>query len=122
MLLHRRDGEYWSLPGGALEPGEFLEPARRELFEKTGLTVEELELLTVCSGLDRLGFEHTYPNGDRIHNATALYLATGVRGEPRTDGEEERDVCYPSSVDGLSAMPSAAKHMPTETLQNYPRI
>ncbi|MGB3632989.1 MAG: NUDIX domain-containing protein [Rubrobacteraceae bacterium] len=76
----------------AIEPGEsFVQAARRELFEETTLTAEKLELLTICSGP---GFEHTYPNGDRIHNVTAIYLATGVRGEARADGVEGRDVRY----------------------------
>ena len=108
LLLHRTDGNYWSLPGGSMEPGESLEgTARRELFEETGLTAEKLELLTVCSGP---GFDHTYPNGDRIHNVAAIYLATGVRGEPRADGVEGRDVRY-FPTDDLPDMSPAARRM-----------
>ena len=115
LLLHRRDGDYWSLPGGSMEPGESLEQtARREFFEETGLVAEKLELLTTCSGP---GFEHTYPNGDRIHNVAAIYLATGVRGEPRADGVEGRDVRY-FPTDDLPGMPPAAKLMLTAALES----
>ena len=108
LLLHRSDGDYWSLPGGALEPGESLEQAaRRELYEETDLTVERLELVTMCSGPD---FEHTYPNGDRIHNVTAVYLATGVRVEPWADGIEGLEVCY-FLIKNLPTMSQAARRM-----------
>ncbi|CAN5664938.1 NUDIX hydrolase [soil metagenome] len=115
LLLHRRDGDYWSLPGGSMEPGEsFVQTARRELFEETTLTAEKLKLLTICSGP---GFEHTYPNGDRIHNVTATYLATGVRGEARADGVEGRDVCY-FPTDDLPEIPPAAERMLIAALES----
>ncbi len=106
LLQLRRDDGRWSLPGGALEPGEALqEAARRELFEETGLVAEDLELLTVCSGR---GFEHTYPNGDRIHNVVVVFRATGVRGELRADGIESSELRY-FPVGALPEMSAAAR-------------
>ena len=65
VLLHRRgDDDLWSLPGGALEPGESLEEAaRREAAEEVGLTLGELTLVDVFSGPE---FFHEYPNGDQV--------------------------------------------------------
>ncbi len=66
------------LGGGALEPGESLEgTARLELLEETGLVARELRLLTVCSGPE---YDHTYPNGDRIHNVVAILPSARGRG------------------------------------------
>jgi ADP-ribose pyrophosphatase YjhB (NUDIX family) len=108
LLQLRRDGRYWSLPGGALEPGESLEDtARRELLEETGLAAKNLRLLTVCSGPQ---CDHTYPNGDRIHNVVAIYLALGVEGELRPDPEEGLELRY-FSRHALPEMPASSRHM-----------
>jgi len=62
LLQRRSDDGSWSLPAGAVDPGE--RPARavvREVWEETGLEVVPVALAGVFSGP---GFLHTYPNGD----------------------------------------------------------
>lgn len=57
MVRHRHDGlDYWTLPGGGLEPGESPENgARREVREETGLSGE----------VTRLAFEREVRRGRR---------------------------------------------------------
>ena len=49
MVRHIHDGrDYWTLPGGAVEPGETpLMAAQRELFEETGIAGEKFRQLFV---------------------------------------------------------------------------
>lgn len=50
LLVHRRDIDWWNLPGGGMEPGETVEEAmKREVLEETGLEVEIERLLGVYS-------------------------------------------------------------------------
>jgi 8-oxo-dGTP diphosphatase len=50
LLAHRRDIDWWNLPGGGMEPGETVDEAVvREVFEETGLTVEIERLVGVYS-------------------------------------------------------------------------
>jgi len=50
LLAHRRDIDWWNLPGGGMEVGETVEEAlRREVYEETGLAVEIEQLVGVYS-------------------------------------------------------------------------
>ncbi len=51
LLLQEKAEHVWSLPAGAIEPGESPEDAvRREVREETGLLVEPAEILGVFGG------------------------------------------------------------------------
>jgi 8-oxo-dGTP diphosphatase len=50
LLAHRRDIDWWNLPGGGMEEGETVEESlRREVFEETGLEVEIGQLVGIYS-------------------------------------------------------------------------
>ena len=50
LLAHRRDIDWWNLPGGGMEAGETVEQAVcREVLEETGLEVEVERLVGVYS-------------------------------------------------------------------------
>jgi len=92
LLQRRRDSGAWGLPGGYMEPGETLEEtARREAYEETGLEVGEMSLYGVFSGPQ---FFHVYPNGDQVHNVTAVYLTSDFSGEMRADPAEGLEVRF----------------------------
>lgn len=50
LLAHRRDIDWWNLPGGGMEAGETVDEAlRREVYEETGLEIEVGQLVGVYS-------------------------------------------------------------------------
>jgi 8-oxo-dGTP diphosphatase len=54
LLCHRRDLDFWNLPGGGLEPGELpTEAVRREVMEETGLEVAVEKLVGVYGKVDK---------------------------------------------------------------------
>jgi 8-oxo-dGTP pyrophosphatase MutT (NUDIX family) len=64
LLLQEKHGEGWSLPAGAIEPGEApVEALRREVLEETGLMVEPASIRGVFGGA---AFRYAYPNGDVV--------------------------------------------------------
>ena len=74
LLQQRKDNGRWWLPGGCQDLGERLETtAVRELFEETGIKVEEKDLILIntLSGEKR---KRNYPNGDIVYNNSSLYL------------------------------------------------
>ena len=73
LLLQRKseDGS-WSLPAGAIEPGESPSKAVvREVLEETGLDVNATVLLGVFGGAP--DFRFVYPNGDPVEYLVALF-------------------------------------------------
>lgn len=74
LMVHERSrrfggGEWWTLPGGGLRPGETAEEAlRREVFDETGLVVSEA----------RYVLEMPYPSG-----MTSVFAVAVADGEPR---------------------------------------
>jgi 8-oxo-dGTP pyrophosphatase MutT (NUDIX family) len=82
LLQEKSWGEGWSLPAGAIEPGESPEEAvRREVLEETGLVVVAKEIIGVLGGRD---FRYVYPNGDAVEYTVVLYrcVATGEASSP----------------------------------------
>ncbi|SHT57084.1 Putative MutT/NUDIX-family protein [Mycobacteroides abscessus subsp. abscessus] len=92
VLLQKRHDGYWGLPGGLMDLGEsFEEVAKREVFEETGLVVENLKLLNVFSGSD---YYLKVPNGDELYSVTAVYYTRDVSGEMKIDYSESEKVQY----------------------------
>ena len=86
LMMRRSDSGNWGVPGGAMELGETAEEtAKRELFEETGLEVNELTLFDVFSGQE---LYYRYPSGEEVYNVSIVYLAHNVHGSIKfLDGE-----------------------------------
>lgn len=85
LLMQQRESGRWSLPAGAIDPGESpREAVVREVFEETGLAVRTSQLLEVVGGED---FRAEYANGDRVE-FTICVFACETSGElEAVDGE-----------------------------------
>lgn len=90
LLQKRTDNGFWAYPGGSMELGESFEDcARREVLEETGLKCQDLTLFTVFSGKP-----YTYPNGDRIYPAEAIFICDKYEGELKRQEEEVSDLQF----------------------------
>lgn len=78
LLQLRDDTKLWCYPGGCIELCETAEnAAKREFFEETGLTANNLEFFRVFSGP---GYNYTYPNGDIVDIIEVMYICTSFSG------------------------------------------
>lgn len=95
ILMQERVEPYgvWGLPGGLMELDESTEDtAKREVYEETGLTVDNLKLLDVFSGpyLKHL----KAANGDVFNCVAVVYTTTDVKGRLRVNDDESLQFQY----------------------------
>ncbi len=93
ILLQRRgDTGEWSLPGGAIEPGE--EPADavvREVFEETGLRIVPERIVGIYGGPSHV---IQFPNGDQAAYISVTFVCRVTGGSLQTDGDETLELRY----------------------------
>ena len=100
LLEERSDDGYFDFPGGAIDLKETMEEAAsRELYEETGITADELELLKVYSGEIT---HYVYFNGDEIYGVDAVYICKKYHGELNPQLSEVKTLRFYS----LDNMPS----------------
>ena len=89
LFQRRSDNGKWGLIGGLVEMNETYEQAAlREIREETGLIVRLDSFLGIFHNHDMV-----WSNGDAAHVISAMYVASAVSGEPRTD-EESLELRY----------------------------
>lgn len=86
LLQEKASGEGWSLPAGAIEPGETPQEAVvREVREETGFVVSPAIIVGVFGGQE---FRYTYPNGHQVEYVVTLFKCQVLQGGgARTDTE-----------------------------------
>lgn len=93
LCQRRRDTGGWSLPAGAIEPGEAVV---REVFEETGLEVVPERVLGVLGGR---GFRLAYPNGDMVEYTVVVYACRPVGGALGPVDDESSGLFYFAAED-----------------------
>jgi len=89
VLLQKRSEPYgvWGLPGGQIELGESTENAgKREVFEETGLLIDDLHLIDVFSGNENSHIK--LKNGDEYYAVLVAYYTQKYEGIIKADGVE----------------------------------
>ena len=115
LLQHRTDDHLWSPPGGAVELGETVEDTvRREVFEETGLQLNEFHLFKIYSGESQ---HHIYPNGDEAYFVNIVYISRDYIGDPTSNDHESKEVSF-WDLKHLPDMTDGNKRF-LEDLRNY---
>ncbi len=92
LLQQKSFGEGWSLPAGAIEPGETpVQAVVREVREETALEVKPSKLLGVYGGG---AFRYVYPNGDTVEYTVVLYLCSVLESLQRELDQETMALKY----------------------------
>lgn len=107
LLVQHVEG-HWTLPAGAIDPGESpAEAARRETLEETGIVVEPFRIAGVYGGGP--AFSGVYANGDQAAWVTTLFEARVVSGEAKPSDDETADVRWvtPEEAFALELSPTS---------------
>lgn len=92
ILFQDPGGPFWSLPAGAIEPGE--PPAKaviREVYEETGLIVRPVRLIG-CFGGE--AFRLTYPDQNQVEYIAFIFACDVLEGTLTAIDGESKQLCY----------------------------
>jgi ADP-ribose pyrophosphatase YjhB (NUDIX family) len=85
LLIHRVDNDYWSIPGGGMEPGESVtEAAKREVKEETGIDCKITGLVGIYSDPNHVA---AYDDGEVRQEFSICLTARATGGSLRTSDE-----------------------------------
>ncbi len=85
LLIRRVDNNYWSIPGGGMEPGESVrQAASREVSEETGINCEVTGLVGIYSNPHHVA---AYDDGEVRQEFSICLTARVLDGSLRTSSE-----------------------------------
>lgn len=105
LLARRRDNDLWTIPGGAMDPGESIaETAVRETKEETGLDVEVMSLVGIYSNPHHVV---EYADGE-IRQQFSVCFACRATGGDLSPSDETSEVGFfpPETVEEMDVHPS----------------
>ena len=105
LLIRRTDNNYWSIPGGGLEPGESLSQAvAREVMEETGIACEVTGLVGIYSDPNHVA---AYDDGE-VRQEFSICFVTRMLGGVTTTSPESSEVRFvpTSEIRGYQMHPS----------------
>jgi 8-oxo-dGTP pyrophosphatase MutT (NUDIX family) len=90
LLIHRTDNDLWSIPGGAVEPGESVRQAAvRETYEETGYDVVITGLVGIYTDPNHI---IAYSDGEVRSQFSICLTGTVTGGQARTSSESSQVV------------------------------
>lgn len=92
ILLQQQHDDSWSLPAGAIEPGESPSTAIvREVLEETGLHVRAQAIVAVLGGAS---CRVRYPNGDEVEYVVTIFECEIIAGALLASNDETKTLAY----------------------------
>lgn len=88
LAIVKNDNGQLGIPAGALEEGETIEECiKREVWEETGLRVQNIQVIGISSNPDREAV--SYSNGDQIQYFTVEFYAYQWEGDLKINDTDE---------------------------------
>lgn len=114
VLIVRHFDGWWTLPAGAVDPGETpAEAARRETREEASVEVELLRIAGVFGGYP--DFHFVYPNSDEVAWVVTVFEARITSGEPAPGDDETAEVRWATLAEASElGLAPATKHTLTQ--------